>query len=138
MARQPGVSFFSVIVATACILAVLVGLQFVGARRNAQLRDLQRLGHMRQAEAMFAELYLVQGSYAAAARDGCATPGDALSQCNGAVVHSDAAFLKDPGRFSYIVTQPPNDTGYAVSFVLEQSHGTLAAGYHTLTPQGIQ
>ncbi|MBI3956438.1 MAG: hypothetical protein HY340_00405 [Candidatus Kerfeldbacteria bacterium] len=144
MTQQPhsttarGVAILGLVLAGAALLLVVVAVQMLFARSSASTRDLRRLTDMREAETLFQRLYRATGSYGAAAQDGCATEGSALAACNAVRIGGSFRHLTDPRGGPYRVTTPPSDIGFAVSFVLEKSYGTLAAGEHVLTQEGIR
>jgi hypothetical protein len=61
-----------------------------------------------------------------------------LSQCNLSKYIPTIAELRDPGRYTYTVSQAPTDQSYTISFYLEKQSGSLKAGKHTLGPAGIE
>lgn len=118
-------------------LCVAIVYFLLYARHQANLRDVQRLSDMRQAENALTKLFLATGSFGAAAK-GCTMQGAPLASCDFSSVSLDLSQLRDPGRYSYLVQDVPSDAGYVIQFTLERKHGSLSAGKHVLTAKGIQ
>ncbi len=117
-------------------LFTLAGTLLLSSER-ARTRDLQRLSDMTRISSGFALLYAQKADYSDAAA-GCPTIGSPAASCTLADVLSGVAIIKDPGKFSYRVTQVPDRSNFGISFHLERSYGTLKAGQHTLSKVGIQ
>ena len=105
---------------------------------KAKTRDARRLSDMARIQAAFEFLYNDTASYVGAAKDGCNAKGALVSQCNLKTYLPSIASFKDPGKYRYSISTVPSDESYAVTFTLEKSYGTLGAGTHILTPQGIK
>lgn len=134
-----GATLVELVLFFAVILLGVFGLDVLMRRQQATVRDALRLADMRAAQAAFVRLYAATGSYrSAAAPLGCASAGVLLATCDFSRIGVTATVLRDPGKQSYTVRIPPNDTTYAITFALERSHAALAAGEHTLTPAGIE
>lgn len=134
---KPGFSVLELLIAGGALLAVVAVFQVLLMGVNASQRDLRRLADMREAETAFQRLFRSQGSFLAAAR-GCSASGSLLSSCDFSSVGMSARHLVDPGKSAYRVEAVPTDAAFTVAFRLERAHGTLAAGDHTLTPEGIK
>lgn len=134
-----GASVLELVIVVALVFLIVTTFQIVLSQHNERLRDLERLVIIRQAETSFARLFLTTGGYQSAAEGGgCKETGSLLEQCNFSLLERSAAMFKDPGDKKFEITVPPNTTMYEVTFSLELSHGSLPAGQHTLTPQGIR
>ncbi len=117
-------------------ILVIVSTMLLSMER-ARTRDAQRLTDMTRIASGFALLYAQNASYADAAV-GCPTVNTAAAKCTLTDVLPGLTDLKDPGRFSYIVSSVPDRENFGIGFHLERRYGTLAAGAHTLTKNGIQ
>lgn len=117
-------------------IVIIVGTLLLSMER-ARTRDAQRLADMTRLASGFALLYAEKASYADAAT-GCAKIGVAANTCTLTDVLPGLDGLKDPGRFDYTVSKVPDRDNFGIRFRLERRYGTLAAGAHTLTKNGIQ
>lgn len=118
------------------MFALVAVFQILQSRSDKDRRDLERLALMREAQGLFSGIYLAAGSYQPGAA-GCGDKGDLLSDCALSGEGAGERF-RDPGKFAFTVETVPNDETYAIAFTLERAHGTLAAGQHVLTPDGIK
>ncbi len=125
-----------IIVIVFCLL--VGGGFFLINNEKAKTRDARRLSDMARIQAAFEFLFNDTASYEGAANHGCDTKGSLVSQCNLKTYLPSIASFKDPGKYRYSISTVPSDESYAVSFTLEKSYGTLRAGAHFLTPQGIK
>lgn len=134
--RQSGMSTIELLILAAVMFALVAVFQVLQSRSDKDRRDLQRLTLMREAQTMFSKIYLASGSYKPAA-SGCKAKGDLLSDC---VFPGEGAGerFRDPGKLAFTVETVPSDETYTIAFTLERAHGTLAAGRHVLTPEGIK
>jgi hypothetical protein len=125
-----------VIVAIAC---VVIGGGFVLLNsEKVNSRDAKRLSDITRVQAAFELLYNETASYAGAANGGCDQVGQLVSKCNLSAYIPTIAQFKDPGKYSYKISQVPSDAGYEVTFYLEKQYGNLLAGKHTVSPLGIK
>lgn len=137
-ALQRGTSVLDLLLAGGLIFGVVFALQVVFLQTGASARDLQRLSDIREAEIAFQQLFRSTGGYLAAAQDGgCSEAGTLLASCNFSRISKQLS-LRDPGDGNYRVSVAPTETTFEITFALERSHDGLAAGRHTLTPDGIR
>lgn len=122
---------------------LLIGFAFVGyvwlySRGNQMARDLERVSHMQMVQGALEMLFQDRYSYAVAADEGCNQEGMTVDVCNLLEYLPNLKDIRDPGEFAYTVQSIPTKTTYAIRFTLERGVGSLRAGEHTLTPNGIQ
>lgn len=135
--RPSGLSLIELIVLIGLFgLTILLGIFLLGNER-ARTRDAQRLADMNRVQAAFQILYFEKASYAAAA-EGCPRVGDDVADCGLGRYLAGFSVLRDPGKYAYTISKVPDQDGYEVAFTLERSYGTLEAGSHTLTKNGIR
>jgi len=135
---QQGSALVRIVIIVIIFCLLVGGGFFLINSEKAKTRDARRLSDMARIQAAFEFLFNDTASYAGAAKDGCDAKGDLASQCNLKTYLSSIASFKDPGKYRYSMSTVPSDEAYAVSFTLEKSYGTLNAGTHVLTPQGIK
>lgn len=135
--NKQGLSLIELIIIIGILgLLVVIGVVLLGNER-ARARDSQRIADMTRAQAAFQLLYFEKGSYQEAAQ-GCGQVGVSVNDCGLSRYLSGLGTLKDPSRFSYTISQVPDEDNYGVQFTLERQYGTLTSGKHTLTKVGIQ
>ncbi|MFA5135073.1 MAG: hypothetical protein WC505_04815 [Patescibacteria group bacterium] len=135
--NRAGVSILIILIFVV-IFGLLIGGGFLLINsEKAKTRDAKRLSDMTRIQAAFEFLYNDTASYEGAALGGCGQPGMLVSQCNLTQYLPTLAEFIDPGTYSYTVQKAPDSEGYAVSFMLEKNYGSLRAGPHTLSPEGI-
>ncbi len=137
MKQRPGLTLTEFLI-TAAIVALLAagGTMFIGIER-ARNRDAKRLADMTNYAAGFAVLYAQKASYADAAK-ACGQKGMVTTTCGLPTLTGLEDELRDPGRFSYQLSRVPDAENFGIRFQLEREYGTLAAGTHVLTKDGIQ
>jgi prepilin-type N-terminal cleavage/methylation domain-containing protein len=135
--QENGFTLTELIIAIGVLLVIVLYGTLLFRGEQAKARDAERIADMRTAQAAFAVLFNEANSYAEAGAT-CAKVADPLFTCSLGKYLPGIGELKDPGRFSYRIQTPPNDSTYAVEFLLERSYGSLAAGLHYLTPEGIR
>lgn len=133
-----GMSALRVAIGFACLAVLVVGWLLLLREERARQRDLVRLATVRQAEAAFRMLYLKTASFRSAAENGCGQPNSPLATCNFTAIGWPADAFQNPAGAPLLVATPPDDEQYAITFTLERSHDGIAAGRHTLTPDGIR
>lgn len=124
------------------IVGALFGLlaiisTFLLSAERARTRDAKRIADMTRLASGFAALYTKNASYADAAA-GCPKVGLSAARCRLTDVVSGLDAIRDPGRFSYTVSRVPDQEDFGIRFRLERRYGTLAAGVHTLSKNGIR
>lgn len=133
-----GATVLDLLLAGGLIFGVVFALQVVFLQTGASARDLRRLMDIREAEGAFQQLYRSTGGYQAAAQDGgCDDTNGVLAGCNFSRIRT-RPLLQDPGDGSYRISIVPSETTFEITFALERSHDGLAAGRHTLSPEGIR
>lgn len=136
--KQKGLSVLRLLI-TVAIACIVVGAGFVLLNNEkAKTRDARRLSDMTRVQAAFELLFNSSASYAGAADNGCSQAGMLVSQCNLSAYIPTITQLRDPGKYSYKVSQVPADQSYEVAFYLEKQYGTFKAGKHTVSPAGIK
>ncbi|MFH0804815.1 MAG: hypothetical protein V1916_01310 [Patescibacteria group bacterium] len=124
---------------TIAVTAFVIGGGFLMLNsERAKTRDSKRLADMARVQAAFEFLFNDTASYALAAQNGCSQAGSPVSSCNLKQYFPTLGQLQDPGKLAYTVSKAPSEEGYEVTFTLEYAYGSLAAGRHTLSPDGIQ
>lgn len=136
--HQQGAALVQIVIIIIVFCLLVGGGFFLINNEKAKTRDARRLSDMARIQAAFEFLYNDTASYQGAAHDGCDATGALVSQCSLKTYLPSIASFKDPGKYRYFMSTVPSDESYAVSFTLEKSYGTLRAGTHVLTPQGIQ
>jgi hypothetical protein len=136
--NQKGLSLVRLLIIIAVFCLVIGGGFLLLNSEKAKTRDAKRLSDITRLQAAFHLLYNETASYEQASQGGCDQAGVAVSSCNLSKYIPGIAQLADPGRYSYRVTQVPSAEGFEVTFNLEKSYGTLAAGKHILNPTGIK
>jgi len=132
-----GLSLKELIIFTALLLLIIVlGILLLNTER-ARVRDAKRIADITQLRYGFEVLFNEKNSYAEAA-EGCSKEGSLASSCNLSKYLPNIKQIKDPGKYSYVVSVVPNNDNFGISFVLERNYGRLVAGRHTLTPAGIK
>lgn len=136
--NQRGISILAVliIIITACL--VIGGGFLLINQEKARTRDAKRMSDMTRVQAAFELMFNQTASYAMAATDGCSQTGMPVSSCALGTFLPSIGQFKDPGKYAYIVTAVPTELTYQVTFTLEKDYGTLKAGKHTLSPDGIK
>jgi len=135
--KQKGFTLTETLIIGAIIaLLAAIGVGLLSIER-ARIRDAKRITDMTHFAAAFAILYAQKASYASAAV-GCPQRGSLADTCTLPTVTGFANNLKDPSKYSYRVTRVPDAEDFGISFRLERSYGTLTAGPHTLSKQGLR
>lgn len=116
-------------------LLILIGTLLLSNER-ARTRDAERIADMSKIAGGFALLYAQDASYAAAAQ-GCSQVGQSVAQCTLTTQIGTVDAIRDPGRYSYVVSQVPSRDNFGVTFQLERGYGLYAAGQHILDKSGI-
>lgn len=135
--QRRGFSLTEILITGALFGLVLVITTLLLSMERARTRDAERLTDMTRLSSGFALLYAQKASYADAAA-GCPTVGANANTCALTDVLPGLDTLKDPGRFSYTVSQVPDRDDFGIRFRLERNHGQLTAGSHTLSKNGIR
>ncbi len=117
-------------------LSILVSTLLLGTER-ARTRDAIRIADMTRVASGFALLYSQQATYVPAA-SGCSQVGRLVSTCTLTTPIGTISDVRDPGRFAYSISRVPDRDDFGVRFTLERRYGTLSAGAHQLTKDGIQ
>lgn len=136
--HQQGTALVQIIIIVIVLCLLVGGGFFLINEEKAKTRDARRLSDIVRIQAAFEFLYNDTASYEGAANDGCDTSGVLVSQCNLKTYLPAIGSFKDPGKYRYSISTVPSDESYAVTFTLEKSYGTLGAGTHVLTTQGIK
>lgn len=135
--KRPGFSLTEILITGALFGLVIVISTLLLSMERARTRDVQRLADMTRLSSGFALLFAQKASFADAAA-GCPKVGSNASACTLADVLPGLNELKDPGRFSYTVSQVPDREDFGIQFRLERGYGRLTAGPHTLAKNGIR
>lgn len=135
--QRRGFTLTETLITGALFGVLLIIATMVLSMERARTRDAQRIGDMTRIASGFALLYAQKASYADAAA-GCSKVGVAASSCTLGEVLPGLEAVKDPGRFSYTVSKVPDRDDFGIRFRLERRYGSLSAGPHTLTKNGIQ
>jgi len=136
--NNQGISLLKLLIFVA-IFGLFIGGGFVLLNNErAKTRDAQRLADMARVQAAFEFLFNDNASYSPAAINGCDSTGQLVSQCNLAQYLPQIAQIKDPGRFTYTISQVPSDQGFGITFSLEKGYQSIKAGQHILTHSGIK
>lgn len=138
MINQKGVKLLSVLILIFAFGVVIAGGFLLLNSERSKTRDAKRLSDITRVQAAFEFLYNDVASYEFAAQDGCSQTGMLVSQCNLSNYLPLIIEMKDPGKNSYLVSKVPSIDEYEVVFQLENSYGSLTAGQHTLSQNGIQ
>jgi hypothetical protein len=136
--NQKGIAIVRLLIIVAVVCVVIGGGFILLNSEKANTRDAKRLSDVARLQAAFELLYNATASYAGASQGGCDHIGALVSQCNLSSYIPAIAQFKDPGKYSYKISQVPSDEGYQVTFYLEKQYGDLKSGKHTLSPTGIQ
>lgn len=135
--KRPGFSLTETLITGALVgVLVIVGTLLLSSER-ARTRDVQRLADMTRLSSGFALLFATKASYSDAAV-GCPKVGSNAAACTLTEVLPGLEKVADPGRFQYTVTKVPDRDNFGIQFQLERRYGSLGAGAHTLTKQGIR
>lgn len=135
--KQDGLSVARLLIVIALVCVVIGGGFLLLNNEKAKTRDAKRVSDMTRVQAAFELLFSSTASYAGAADNGCSQVGSLVSQCNLTTFIPAISQLKDPGKFSYKISQVPTDENYVVTFYLEKQYGAFKAGKHTVSPAGI-
>jgi type II secretory pathway pseudopilin PulG len=135
--ERRGFTFTETLIVGVVFAIVLLGGTWLLSMERARARDAMRLADMTRVANAFSLIYAQSASYEAAAA-GCQKIAQPVSACTLATDVPGLAEIDDPGRFEYIVTRVPDREDFGIRFRLERSYGTLAAGYHTLSKNGIR
>ena len=135
--RRPGFTFTETLIVGALFAVTLVGSTLLLSTERARVRDAIRLADMSRVVIAFALIYAQSASYASAAQ-GCTAVGQPVSACTLVTSVPGLPEIDDPGKYSYTITHLPDREDYGVRFRLERQYGTLPAGYHTLSKNGIR
>jgi len=135
--RRSGFTLTETLILGAVVVLVAVIGTAVLATERARVRDAKRIADITRLAGGFAVLYAQEGGYESAAA-GCDTKGDPASSCTLSSLLTTGEGLQDPGKFSYTVSRVPDHQDFGISFRLERSYGTLAAGTHVLSKQGVR
>ena len=136
--NQKGLSLVRLLIVIAVACVIIGGAFLMLNNEKAKTRDAKRLSDISRLQAAFQLLYNETSSYQQASQGGCDQAGVLVSTCSLANYIPTIAQVKDPGRYSYRVTQAPSQEGFEITFNLEKSYGSLIAGRHTLNPSGIK
>jgi prepilin-type N-terminal cleavage/methylation domain-containing protein len=137
MKTKPGFTLTEFLITGAIIaLLAVAGTMLLGIER-ARLRDAKRIADMTHFAAGFAVLYAAKASYVEAAA-GCGKKGVLASTCALPTLTGLEDELIDPGNYSYRLSRVPDAEDFGIMFHLERTYGTLAAGNHVLTKEGIK
>lgn len=126
----------SLIIGAIAVLLAVVGTGLLSLER-ARLRDAKRITDITRFAGAFAILYAQHGGYEQAAT-GCAKIGTNPATCTLPGVSSTSEAMQDPGKFSYTISRVPDHQDFAITFQLERNYGTLTAGKHVLSRQGVR
>ena len=136
--NQKGASLVTILILVV-VFGLLIGGSFILINvEKAKARDAKRLSDITRIQAAFEFLYNETASYGQAAIDGCSQAGMLVSQCNLKKYLPTINQFSDPGKYSYVVSQVPNDESFQITFTLEKDYDSFRAGSHTLTPTGIK
>jgi len=132
-----------VVIAIIGLLSTLAVVALNTARMKS--RDAKRVSDIKQVQTALELYYADTTAYPAAPTSNLGN-GDALALCTGgfkaACGATDTVYMgqvpRDPGTTVYAYTQTGSGTGYSIAFTLEGTVGSLAAGAHTGTANGIQ
>lgn len=138
MFNQKGLKLLSVLILIFAFGALIAGGFLLLNNERSKTRDAKRLSDITRVQAAFEFLYNDVASYEFAAQDGCSQTGMLVSQCNLSKYLPLIIEMKDPGKNSYIVSKVPSIDEFEVVFQLENSYGSLIAGQHILSQNGIQ
>lgn len=137
MKQKRGFTLTEFLIIGAIIALIAVGGSLLLGIERSRNRDAKRIADMSNIAAGFAVLYAQKGSYIDAAV-GCSKVNDAVRRCSLPVLTGLEGELRDPGRFSYRVTRVPDAEDFGITFQLERAYGSLAAGNHVLSKDGIK
>jgi type II secretory pathway pseudopilin PulG len=126
----------TLIIGAIVVLLAVIGTGIISLER-ARLRDAKRMIDITRIAGSFAVLYAQHGGYEQAAT-GCTKVGVKASSCTLPGIATSGNDLTDPGSFSYTVSRVPDHQDFGITFQLERGYGTLAAGKHVLTKQGVR
>lgn len=135
--KQKGFSLPETLIIGAVI--VLIGVLGTGmfATERARLRDAKRMADITRLAGGFAVLYAQTGSYTGAAA-GCSKVGSNAASCTLPSLLGGNDQLQDPSKYSYTVQRVPDQLDFGIRFTLERSYGSLTAGAHILSKQGVR
>lgn len=119
------------------LAALLVGYLLMDNHNQRAFRDLQRLADMRNIQAEFEMIYAEENTYQTIADLDCVA-GKKLSSCRLFDYIPEIDSILDPGAYSYVIKETPNDNSYVIGFTLEGEIDGFNAGEHLLTPAGIE
>lgn len=134
-----------VVIAIIGLLSTLAVVALNSARQKS--RDAKRLSDVKQIQTALELYYSDNNAYPAAPAGALGENANALALCSGGWSASPCAantttymgqVPADPTTASTHYTYALNGTDYAVAFTLEGQTGSLGAGAHTATPNGIQ
>lgn len=135
-----------VVIAIIGLLSTLAVVALNSARQKS--RDAKRLSDIKQIQTALELYYSDSNAYPAAPAGALGENANALALCsNGGwkaacVANTDTTYMgqvpADPNTATTHYTYALSGTDYAVTFTLEGKTGSLAAGAHTATPNGIQ
>ncbi|MDP2684069.1 MAG: hypothetical protein Q8P20_03345 [bacterium] len=136
--HQKGVSLINILIIVIVVGIIIGGGFLLLNNERSKTRDAKRMSDIVRIQAAFEFLYNNTASYEFAAVGGCESVGNLVSQCNLSKYMPTIAAIKDPGKFSYIVSTVPTEDDYQITFTLENSYDSYAAGQHVVSPAGIQ
>jgi prepilin-type N-terminal cleavage/methylation domain-containing protein len=135
--NNKGFTLVELLVVLSIFIVVTLLYTLLLTNERARTRDARRMADMVRLETSFELLFNEKNSYAEAAV-GCGEEGSPASNCSLTEYWPAIAQLEDPGSFEYLVTIVPEEKNYEVSFRLERDYDRLAAGRHTVSPEGIK
>ncbi len=135
--HRPGFTFAETLIVGALFGVFVLAASLLLSIERAKTRDAIRIADMTRVAAAFAVLHAQSASYSGAA-EGCGAIGDPVTACSFAGDLTGLGTLQDPGKFKYTVSRVPDRDDFGITFHLERSYQSLAAGQHTLTKTGIR
>jgi len=136
--NQKGVGLITILIVVIIAGAIIGGGFLLLNSERSKTRDAQRMADIVRVQASFEFLFNDTASYELAAVGGCDKVGNLVSQCNLSKYFPTINTLKDPGKFSYIVSTVPTEDDYQITFTLENSFDSYKSGTHVLSAVGIQ
>ncbi len=136
--NQSGISILAILLIVVGVAVVIGGGFLLLNQERAHVRDAKRVSDMTRIQAAFELMFNEQASYAGAALNGCSEAGALVSSCNLGSYVPTIKQMTDPGKYSYVVSAVPTAETYEVTFTLEKSYESFAAGRHTVSPSGIK
>ena len=134
-----------VVIAIIGLLSTLAVVALNTARTKS--RDAKRISDVKQIQTALELYYADKGNYPTLVAPGAAlgagnytvlcSTGWSGAACGGGATTYMGQVPKDPGSTSYTYVSADGTT-YSIAFTLESGTGSLAAGAHTATPNGIQ